>query len=73
MELITHVLREFQSFPVEQKSAFKIGAINNKTLNGESPKYLQDIIYIYIHTSDRTLKSLNKHTLHIPRIKTEKI
>ena len=65
---ITPVLKDLHWLPIERKSIFKIAVLTYKTLNGDAPQYLNDIIHK--HTSVRTLRSTNRNLLKILHLKT---
>ena len=56
---IIETLRDLHWLPVEERIVFKINLITFKTLNGSSPRYLEDILKFY-HQA-RTLWSSRDH------------
>ena len=56
---ITETLRDLHWLPVEERTVFKINLITFKTLNGSSPRCLEDILKFY-HQA-RTLRSSRDH------------
>ena len=62
---ITPILKDLHWLPVRQRIQFKIILLTWKSLNGTASQYIAEILQLY--NSNRTLRSSDKHLLHIPR------
>ena len=65
-EHITPILRELHWLPITDRIKFKILVTTYKCINGQSPKYLKDLLISY--TPTRNLRSQSKNLLVKPRI-----
>jgi len=68
---ITPILHHLHWLPVQKRIEFKIIVITHKSIHGESPAYLQELISI--HHPTRPLRSAEAITLQHPNIKLKTI
>ncbi|KAK6178265.1 hypothetical protein SNE40_013071 [Patella caerulea] len=65
---MTPILKELHFLPVSYRIKFKILCYTFRCLNGTAPKYLSDLLQSY--TPARTLRSVDKKLLVVPKPKT---
>ncbi len=68
-EHITPVLRSLHWLPVTFRIDFKVLLLIYKSLNGQGPKYIADMLTEY--NPNRPLRSLGSSQLEIPRVHTK--
>ena len=62
---ITPILQDLHWLPVEQRIRYKVLTLTYKSLKGDAPKYLQDLVKQ--RSQGRTLRSSSKLLVHQPR------
>jgi hypothetical protein len=67
---ITPVMQNLHWLPIHSRVQFKVLLNVFKGIHGQSPAYLMDLLNRY--TPRRSLRSMNKHTLMVPRTKLRK-
>ena len=68
---ILNYLKELHWLPIEWRIEFKLLCITYKSLNGQAPQYLSDLLQIY--TPSRALRSSEQGLLCVPKIHTKKL
>ena len=68
-EHITPILKELHWLPVKSRIQFKIIMLTYKSLHGQSPEYLSDLIIPYVPA--RSLRSASQNLLVVKRGKTK--
>jgi exonuclease III len=65
---ITPVLKSLHWLPVPQRAKFKVILLVFKGKRGLAPSYIEDLLID--HKATRSLRSMDKNLLHVPRTKT---
>ena len=66
---VTPFLKELHWLPMEQRITFKILLLTFKALNNFCPSYISDLLETYKPTTCRSLRSMSRNLLVIPRSK----
>ena len=64
---VTHLLKNLHWLPIRYRIQFKIALITFKTLNGNGPEYLAELLIPL--QQNRALRSSHKNMLKVPKIK----